>query len=567
MKIQEYVDLIKEINDKNSVEWDSATATLAIYKFLKSPALADYYTNLELRRDDNGSPIICEFDKISKTSTKSVGRFSYGYTDNTSDSELQPMSFKMNLNGEKPRELIRPSTNEMRTEMVKIREKFLNSNSFAEFIEGIDLNNPDLFNKSLIEESKLDFKIKKLIKLASLCNTIKDDPDYADDHVKLETLMALVSDTYKFASYGAQAMVKPILNIMENKQNLSSHAVFSNLSKLASYDNIGSDSYYFDRRDVDEQINYFKKIAQMPGVKDETLFGVVMNNPHDVINKIADTFVFNDLKKLALMQTRYAIKSPTLEEMLTSRPIVDEIYQEAVRRHPLLEQSMADRFEHFVLKDSEYDLKGQNKISFSTVMDNVELYGEDDKHYYLTLQPEILAYPVGGSVIMNDQPYERRYGHDGIGPYYVAFSMERNFTEDVKALYIEKIFIARNLEDNYVEKMFENLMQECMVRKIALVFEQTNFHNVIGSRRMEIFNEVRDKYNDILPVFTLNTDLSHYRSIRETDLKFQEILKIQETLRTIENKKGFCLGTSDCREQVEKFQNVRHVEKKNINKI
>jgi len=565
MKIQEYVDLIKEINKKNGIEWDSTTATLAIYKFLKSPALADYYTNLELRRDDNGSPIICEFDKISKTSTKSVGRFSYAYDEQ--DDDLHPTSFRMNLNGEKPRELIRPSTNEMRAEMVKIREKFSNSNSFAEFIEGIDLNNPDLFNKSLIEESKLDFKIKKLIKLASLCHTIKDDPDYADDHVKLETLMALVSDTYKFASYGAQAMVKPILNIMENKQDLSNNTVFDNLSKLASYDNIGSDSYYFNQKDVDDQITYYRKIAQMPGIKDETLFGVVMNNPHDVINKIADTFVFPDLKKLALMQTRYAIKSPTLEEMLTSRPIVDEIYQEAVRRHPLLEQSMADRFKHIVLKDSEYDLKDQKKIAFSTVMDSVELYGEDAKHYYLTLQPEILAYPVGGSVIMNDQPYERRYGHDGVGPYYVAFSMERNFTEDVKALFVEKMFMAKSLEDNYVKEMFENLIQECMVRKIALVFEEPNLHNVIGSKRMEIFNEVRDKYKEIVPIFTINTELSHFRSISKTDLKLPEILKLQETFRTIESKKGFALGTSDCREQVEQLQNARPVEKKNMNKI
>lgn len=566
MKIQEYVDLIKEINEKNGVEWDSTTSTLAIYKFLKSPAVADYYTNLELRRDDNGSPIICEFDRISKTSTKSVGRFSYSYTEH--DNELQPTSFKMNLNGEnKPRELIRTSTNEMRAEMVKIREKFLNANSFAEFIEGIDLNNPDIFNKSLIEESKLDFKIKKLIKLASLCHTIKDDPDYADDHVKLETLMALVSDTYKFASYGAQAMVKPILNIMENKNDLSNQTVFNNLSKLASYDTIGSDSYYFNQKDVDDQITYYRKIAQMPGIKDETLFGVVMNNPHDVINKIADTFVFPDLKKLALMQTRYAIKSPTLEEMLTSRPIVDEIYQEAVRRHPLLEQSMADRFEHVVLKDSEYDLKDQKKISFSTVMDSVELYGEDNKNYYLTLQPEILAYPVGGSVIMNDQPYERRYGHDGVGPYYVAFSMERNFTADVKALFVEKLFMAKSLEDNYVKEMFENLIQECMVRKIALVFEEPNLHNVIGSRRMDIFNEVRDKYKDIVPIFTINTELSHFRSISKTDLKFPEILKLQETFRSIESKKGFGLGTSDCRECVEQLQNARPVEKKNMNKI
>lgn len=32
----------------------------------------------------------------------------------------------------------------------------------------------------------------------------------------------------------------------------------------------------------------------------------------------------------------------------------------------------------------------------------------------------------------------------------------------------------------------------------SLVFEEPNLHNVIGSKRMEIFNEVRDKYKEIV---------------------------------------------------------------------
>ena len=304
-------------------------------------------------------------------------------------------------------------------------------------------------------------------------------------------------------------------------------------------------------------------MAQTPGIKDNTVFGVVMNNPNDVINKLADTFVFEDLKALALMQTRLAIKSPTLEEMLEARPIVDEIYQEAVRRHPMLEQPMADRFQHVVLKDSEYDLKGQNRISFSTVMDNVELYGEDNKNYYLTLQPEIIVYPMGSNVIMNDQPYERRYGHDGIGPYYVAFAMERALTSEVNALYVEKVFVSKNLEDNYVQEMFENLFQDCMVRKIALVFEEPNFHNVIGSRNTQIFNELKDKYTGIVPCIMCNTELPQLRSLLKTDLKYQEILSVQEKIKALSTDNGGQkIMSSDYFDQIDKVQNERTTDKK-----
>jgi len=565
MKIQEYVELIKEINKKNGVEWDFTTSTLALYKFLKSPALADYYTHLELRRDDNGALIICETDRLSKVNAKSVGRFVYDYTDTESSSAT---SYQMNITGSKPRENSKPSTNELRAEMVKIREKFLNSNSFAEFIDGFDLNNPDLFNKNIISESKLDFKVKHLINLAGFCETVKNNPEYANNHVKLELLMSLVDDTYKFSNHRSQSLVKPIINIMENKQGLSEHTVFDDLYKLANYDNIITGSYYFDIRDVEEKITYYKKMADTPGIKENTLLGVVLNNPNDVINKIADTFVFEDLKSLALMQTRLVIKSPTLEEMLESRPIVDEIYQEAVRRYPVIEKPMAERFHHVVIKDSEYDLKGEHKISFSTVMDNVELYGEDNKHYYLTLQPELIAYPAGTSVIMNDQPYERRYGHDGIGPYYVAFSMERALTSEVNALYVEKVFVSKNLEDTYVKEMFENLFQECMVRKIALVFEEPNFHNVVGSRNMQIFNELKDKYTGIVPCITCNTELAQLRSLLKSDLKYHEILAVQEKFKALANENGSKkLIQSECFDQIDKVVNDRVVDKKNHNKM
>lgn len=355
---------------------------------------------------------------------------------------------------------------------------------------------------------------------------------------------------------------------MDNNQNLTEHTIFDNLYTLANYDKIMPDSYYFDIRDVEEKITYYKKMAQMPGIKENTLFGVVVNNPDDVINKIADTFMFEELKSLALMQTRLAIKSPTLEEMLQSRPIVDEIYQEAVRRHPMLEQPMADRFKHLIVKDSEFDLAGESKISFSTLMDNIELYGEDNKHYYLTLQPEIIAYPRGVNYIMNDQPYERRYGHDGIGPYYVAFSTERALTSEVNALYVEKVFVSRNLEDNYVKEMFENLFQDCMVRKIALVFEEPNFHNVVGSRNMQIFNELKDKYTGIVPCITCNTELSQLRTLLKSDLKHHEILSVQEKFKALASEHGDTkLGPSECFDQIDKVQNERIIDKKNHNKM
>jgi len=567
MRLQEYVDLIIEKNKEHGLDWDTTTATLAIYKYLKSPALADYYHNIELMRHDNGEPIICEIDNDLKTSPRAVGHFSYSGVSLPSLDGEDTVSYKLNRQIQKPRTNIRVGTNALQAEMVKVRDKFLKANSFSEFIQDFDLNDTEKFNKDLILESKLDYRIKKLIKLATFCSSVKGNPAYADNHVLLDMVLSLVEETAKSSSYKANGLIRPILNIME-KEDVPSYTAIDEFNKLAHFDKIDVNGYYFSGRPSDEKIAYFEKMSQMPEIKDSTIFGVVMNNPDNVVNKLADTFVFDELKKMALLQTRFAIKAPTIEKMFEKRPIVDEIYQEALHRSPILNLPMSERFQHITIKDSEYDLKGDVKLSFSSLMDNVGLYGDDDKHYYLSLQTKILAYPTGSNFIMNDQPYERSYGHDGVGPYYVTFGMERSFTNKINAFYIEKMFISPNLEDNYVAELFENLMQNCMVRQLPLIFDEPNLHNVIGKRNMEILNQVREKYSNVVPVITCNTDIVEYKAFLNKELNYSQVMSLHETFKALEKEQdGKKLNASVYTSQVEKMENTQSVDKKSLNKL
>lgn len=567
MRLQEYIDLIIEKNKEHGLEWNTTTATLAIYKYLKSPALSDYYRNIELMRHDNGEPIICEIDKDIKSGPRAVGHFSYSGVLLPSLDGDDTVSYKLNRQIQKPRNNIKVGTNALQTEMIKVREKFLNANSFSEFIQNFNINDSDKFDKDIILESKLDYRIKKLIRLATFCSTVKDDPEYADNHVLLDMVLSLVEETAKASSNKAQVLIKPILNIME-KEDIPSYTAIDEFTKLAHFDRIEIGSYYFSGRPSDEQVAYFKKLAQMPEIKDSTIFGVVLNNPDDVVNKLADTFVFGELKKMALLQTGFAIKAPTIEKMFENRPIIDEIYQEALRRSPILNLPMSERFQHVTIKDSEYDLKGESKLSFSSLMDNVGLYGEDDKHYYLSLQTKILAYPSGSNVIMNDQPYERTYGHDGVGPYYVTFGMERQFTNKINAFYIDKMFISPNLEDNYVVELFENLMQNCMVRQIPLIFDEPNLHNVIGKRNMDLLNQVREKYSNIVPVITCNTDIAEFKAFLNKDLNYREVIALHEKFKSLEKEQdGRKLNASIYIAHVEKIENAASSEKKSLNKL
>lgn len=566
MKIQKYVDLIRELNEKNGVEWDKTTSILAVYQYMRSPAFSEYYSGFELRRAEDGTPIICEIDHKKNGNVASVGRFDYDGSKIVNE-EAEKISYFMDNNGYKPGEKILFPTNSLRSQMEVIREKFLNSNSFNEFSTGFDLDDFKEFeyDKDSFFDSKLDFKIKNFLKFASVYNKLKDanineNPD--KNMIIFTMLLSNIDNCYKFANHRHQTILRPILNIFE-KVDLTDQQRFDSYMILANYDQITTDSHHFEIRSNKEKAAHFKQMAETPQIRDNTVFGIVMNNPDDMINKLADAFMFDEIKTLALIQTRLAIKAPTLEEMIESRPLVNEVYQEAIKRDPMMTIiDMDDRFQHIYIKDSDFDLGSEESLSFSTLMDGVGLYGEDNKHHYLIRHPEIIVYPRGTNMIMNDQPFERFYGHDGIGPHYVGFSRKSNLSDETGSFVIEKLFVSKKLDRKHVEKLFENIFEECLVKKIALVIEDHTFHNVIGERNFSIFKEFQEKYLGKVPTVLLHTDSSKHQAFRKSDLKYDEILKVEEIFRKLNPTVESRLISNDYYNCIKAFNKKNRVNKK-----
>lgn len=525
MNIQEYVDLIKETMAKNGVEWDTTTAHLAVYKYIKSPAISNYYHNFEMKKSYGGDPVICETS--NNGGVVSMGEFIYDGKKGASDGPFEHVTYQMQLYGHKPKADSMFSTNEIREQMSVLRDRFLNSNNFADFSNGFSIT--DINNYEALED-KLDFKIRKLLRAASIYNEQKDHQHSWFKKTLLENVLSVIDDSYKFSNHRHQILVMPILNMITKEKILSDEQTFNDLYTIASYDDISSDNYYFDINSNQEKIDYYLQLAKMPEIKDSTVFGIVVNNPDDIINKLADTFMFDELKTLALLQTRLAIKATTFEEMLESRPIVDEIYKEAVKRNPMLETQIDDRLEHIRINDQHYDLAGATSIEFSPLMDSVGLYSKDHCDHYLSIQPEIIAYARGTAEINNKQRTERFIGHDGIGPYYVAFAYESPLTLEVNSLIFENFHISKNLDNKHVKQLFVNMFEECMVRQLPLVIENVRFANILGEERLELFEEVLDQYKGIVPTVITPIGLNKYRALLETELTYSQILAMEPKL-------------------------------------
>jgi hypothetical protein len=527
--MQEYVDLIKEKMAENGIEWDNTTAHLAVYKYIKSPAISHYYHNFEMKRSYGGEPVICETSKNG--SVMSIGTFTY----DSQSGDPEQVSYEMKFYGNKPKADDTFYTKEIREQMSALRERFLNSNNFADFSNGFSIT--DIENYEALED-KLDFKIRKFLRTASIYNEQKDQQHSWFKKTVLENILSVIDDSYKFSNHRHQTLVMPILNMITKEKVLTDEQLFDDLYTIAAYDDIVSDNYYFDIKSHKEKIEHYLQVAKMPEIKDNTVLGIVINHPDDIINKLADTFMFDELKTLALIQTRLAMKAITFEEMLESRPIVDEIYQEAVRRSPMLETDINERFEHMRINDKSYDLAGEESVSFSLAMDSVGIYSKEDKDHYLILQTEMINYPSGTANIRNINRTERFVGHDGVGPYYVLFAYEDPLTLEVNSLVFDNFHISKNLDDKHVKQLFINMFDECMARQLPLVIENVRFETILGEERFKLFEEVREQYKGIVPSIVAPVGLNKYRALLETELTYSQLIAIEPKLDELVMKRS-----------------------------
>lgn len=531
--MQEYVDLIKEITEKNGLDWDNTTATLAIYQYMNSPAISHYYDNFKMKRSSDGLPLICETS--INGAVMSTGFFKYDGQRNRPDTKPEKITYNIETYGVKPKIEDRFSTNEVKQQIESVRERFLNSNNFAEFADGFSIRD---FNNYDELEDKFDFKIRKLFQLASFYNEYKDDDNFNTKKMIVQNLLSVIDDTYKFCTHRHQNLILPITNKITQEYKFTDEEEFNQLYLLGAYDEIMSDNYYFDIKPIEEKIEYYHQLAKMPEIKENTLFGVVMNTkPEEMITKLADVFIFDELKTLALIQSRLAIKSTTLEEMFEARPVINEIYQEAIKRSPMLVSHIDERFEHIKINDKEYDLAGEKSVSFSLLMDSVGLYSKDNADHYLTIQPELIVYPKNTFEIRNDQPLERFIGHDGVGPYYIVFAYEAPLTMEVNSLNFDGFYISKNIDDKHVKQLFINMFNECMTRQLPLVIENSNFYNAIGDNRGVIFDEVAKQYEGIVPTIIAPIGLNKYRSLLESELTYAQILSIDSKLDELAMKR------------------------------
>lgn len=516
MNMQDYMKLIKEIKDNKGMDWDDNIATLAVHKYLKTPAISDFYKNLGAKRSArDGIPVIYE---VKNHQLLAIGHI------NTIFGEP---SFEMSTYGAKPSGFNNFITKEHHEYYEKLQKTLLDNDTFDDFTKHYEHSG----NSKMYEH--LDSKVRNILELSAMVLEFKET---ADDKIKyniytelVEILNALNDNNW----YTSSLQQDHFINFEMGMNNENKVSYFNAIKRFATFDEFESNISSFNESSIEYILSYYTNVALQEQFKDSTLLGTLLNNRDGFITAIIDNLIFDDFKYSALLQIKLALKQQTLEQIIDNHPIINEIYNEAINRSPSLLQSLEERFQHVHIIDKEYVEKIGKDINFFAAFDNTKLFhgGQEDK--IIEQQFGFKSLPKDSVSITDTSHYERFVGFDGYSPYYIIMGATSPLTMEADAMLFSGFLIAESLNSNQVYEMFDNLFKTCKEREMPLVIEDASFYKSLSQDNLKTFIDIKKKYTGTVPAFIMPNDMNKYHSVLKTELDFGQLLKLDAKLNSM----------------------------------
>lgn len=536
MNINEYMKLIKEIKDKKGYQWDEKLAMFALHKYLMTPAVRDFYSNIELQRsDDKGRPIFCDMN----------GRIVLGI--GVFDDNFGEPTFKMTSHGSMPSTSKVKSylTNTTFDRLTQLYNELDKAESFADFSK--------TYTHHVENYRRLSQESKQFLKMAYIA---KDYTGEIDDSFQsilyqemFETVDKFYGDPLRTGGYLASALV--LISKGLNDQNKEEYE--KAVTRLMKYDKINIDNYSYEQADFEHRLKFAINLSKQEHYKNNTLLGSALNNLDNIFNSVMDNLVFEDAKSAMLFELKMVLKEQTLEQMLESDPIIDEIYQEAIRRSPSLLQTFNERFKHTQFVDADRTNDEQGAINVVSHLDNICLYGDKETETILDQQFKYGRLANGTEFISPNSSVERFVGHDGYSPYYIVTANQAPLTMEVDSTIFSGFLISRKIDNDKLAQLFENMFLDCMKKNRPLVIEDGAFMSRMEGEKAEIFNNIKAKFKGLVVTAIMPEDMPKYRALLNSELTYADILRLDSTFDEMTAKR---LSQSDFEDFIESESNL-----------
>jgi len=504
MNLKEYSNLINEMfseeEKRTGVYFGSKVEKLAVAKFLSTPLMKFAYPEINVYHDPQKNDMIMEY-KESNGHHKFYGEMEH-------DTFLFNNKFRSFAltSGLKP--IISESD---RQAALKIKDALKPDNSFKDFLETITI--ADINKLSLVcEPQQADFL--KVIKL------IKEEHPFNRDF--FQKTMRIVKRCNLSSNHIDTYFEDKLYNIAKEGVSDGLDRV-DQLRTLLNISDLEATNYSFDDLDPDVVLKAYEKMIK-DYLPKNTIASLLYHDYKNFIPNIMESLVFEAIKKPLAFSMKLISKDLTLEQLYEENPIVDRVFNEALKRDPSLNLPAELFFEHTVVKDKDI-YKESNGVGYFNYVEHIvnPLSKTDVMVDHFKTDFFRRSYTVIDPELEND--VIRFIGKTGPSMnYMMCASIEKEATGQHKVLNLDTYLLHKNLTQEQLKDAIHNIIDYCKTNKYILCLDYPSMQHGLNYEEANIIGDIITKANDKVYAVLLPVDNNKLEVGLKLDIPYSELV-------------------------------------------
>jgi hypothetical protein len=510
MNLTEYSKIMNEVFEKIEKEtgkpFSKDVEILTIHKFLSTPAMKDAYPNINVYHDPNDNDLIIEYKK--------AGYYKFYGTMGQDGFEFRSkIDNKSTFLGD----MTPIISEEIQRSALKIKEHTQPNSKFEDFLNNITIKDIDNVMLSCNRAQSDFLKVVKMIK--------EEDP-LSRDFLKLALKVA--KKAHQNDRSIDNNVEDTIYNIIKNGGGNGdgySYDSIHQMRRLFYIENMDMTNYDFEDIEDERQFEFFNKFVADQLPKNSITY-LLLTDPNNFIYNAVDQSGYEHIKKSLSFAMKLVSNDLTLEQLYKENPVVDTVFNEALKQDPTLNELPENLFKHTVVKDEDIYTQEKGIVYFNYVdhiVDEFEKPKAMDEHFktdfckrsYGMIDPEL------------DVDVIRFIGTTGVDiKYMMCAGIAKNDESNYKTLRLDSYRLTHNMPEGQLEAAIKQVINYCKENQYVLCLDFASTQQGLNFAEADIVLDTVDKFKNeicavLLPSSSERTRLS---LISKLDIPYADIV-------------------------------------------
>lgn len=486
-------DVFEKIEKETGVTMSKDIEILAVHKYLNTPAMKDAYPDIYVYYDERHNDLLLEYKKAG------YHKF-YGMMGEDGFEFRARLSNRSTFLGD-----IKPIISEdIQKSAVNIKEYSQPNSNFKDFLHNITVKDIDNVMLSC-NRAQMDFlKVVKMIK--------EEDPLNRE---LLKLALKVAKKAHQNDKGIDNNIEDTIYNIIKNGGGDGSGYSYDSvhqIRRLFYIENMEITNYDFEDLDDERQFEFFNKcIAE--NIPKNSITYLLLTDPKNFIYNVVEQSAYEHIKKSLSFTMKLISNDLTVEQLYKDNPVVEMVFNEALKQDPTLNELPENLFKHTVVRDDDIYTQEKGIVYFNYVdhiVDEFEKSKVMDEHFktdfckrsYSMIDPEM------------DVDVIRFIGTTGVDiKYMMCAGIAKNDESTYKTLRLDSYRLTHNMPEGQLEEAIKQVVNYCKEHQYVLCLDFPSTQQGLNFDEADIVLNTVDKFKNeicavLLPSSSERTRLS-----------------------------------------------------------